>query len=195
MKKIISILLLSLSITGYAQEVKSVQDDFSKEVLEANQKSIDYKLRVLKGHDTIYNSEFSTRNSQIIPVFYNEDNTSSEEMNENSKGYSPETIQSISEAKKSELHNNFQLRLAVHLSKNSNNMWSNFYIQELVANKTQKAMKGSAVLDGSPVKGVAINTAPETSKSEKELLVAHKNGVESTLSWHDYTFVFTAKIE
>lgn len=194
MKKLVSLMLYLVVCNAYSKGEVNIKNDFSQDIIEASQRKIDYNLKVLKKEKVVYSSSFILENSSVIPIFYGEDKENLENLKEKAKGYEQGGMSSLSQASKSEKHSNFQLRMAVHVDKATNTMWSNFFIQELSASKNENAVTGNSKVNNADVKGIAVDSSPETKKLEQELIVIHQNGAETNFSWQEYTFIFTGKI-
>ena len=92
--------------------------------------------------------------------------------------------------KKINIDKQMQLRLAVHVGKDNQDLWSQFFIEDSQGKMNTKINAEKSLLDETQI---SLSAQPQLKKINKELIVAHKKNKESILVWEDYKFVFTGK--
>lgn len=174
---------------NYAQEYE-MKNDFSEDVFASHTKKINYQLKVYQQDKIIYSGEMRLDNSVITPVLFLQDNTLKNTQGQTLKGKDLSDNQMNKQEEKINIDKQMQLRLAVHVSKDNQDLWSQFFIEDSQGKMNTKINAEKSLLDQTQV---SLSAQPQLKKINKELIVAHKKNKESILVWEDYKFVFTGK--
>lgn len=190
MKKFLLCLsFFSLLNYNYAQEYE-MKNDFGEEVFAAHTKKIDYQLRVYQQDKIIYSGEMILNNSVITPILFLQDNTLKNRQGESLKGKDLNDNQMNKEEEKINIDKQMQLRLAVHVGKDNQDLWSQFFIEDSQGKLNTKINAEKNTVEQTQL---TLSAQPQLQKVNKELIVAHKKNKESILVWENYKFVFTGK--
>lgn len=168
-----------------------MKSDYSHDVISKSTQKIEYTLKVLKGEAVFYNGSFNIDNSVISPVFFLKESKIKNDITEKAQISLPKETKDFEGKKENqnEVEEQTQLRLAVHVSKNHEDLWSQFFIQNIILSKNEEL---AVAQDTDTNKIAKANNNPVLQKEEKELIVAHNFGKEATINWKDYKFVFFA---
>lgn len=181
--------LIASPIMAQNIEMKS---DYSDNVISKATQKIEYTLKVLKGDSLFYDGKFNVENSIISPVFFLKESKIKNDITEKAQISLPKETKDFEGKKENqnELEEQTQLRIAVHISKNHEDVWSQFFMQNITLSKEEEL---AVAQDTGSNKIAKANNNPILQKEEKELIVAHHLGKEATINWKDYKFIFFAE--
>lgn len=197
MIKIITNLLFVflLPIKGNAQEINTINNEIFTNVVKENTKNIHYNITILENEKILYSNKFVLKNSQLIPLFYFEENTGKEKLEQQGKA-STQSF-SINEINVTQIQEKeiFQSKLLVHIEKQTNTMWSILYLQNLESIKNENINNLSIENNSQEIKGLILNKSPSNDDLKKQLIIMHQSGQETKIVWKNYLFFIKANIK
>lgn len=188
----IKLLLISLLIYGNVNAYE-IQNDFSEQMLPEGAEKVNYKIKVFKDDKIFYQGSMTLENSKITPIFYLKNSLNKNEINEKAQ-VSSETGTSFEGKKENqkESEEQTQLRVAIHIDRNNNDFKSQLFLQDIILNKTEEITTGKVKSEDKIAKA---ESNPIIEKIDKELIVAHQNKQQATISWKNYNFILEASIK
>lgn len=196
MKKKLQIIIYSLFISlaniSHADNYE-MKNDYSDDVIAKETQKIQYGLKVFKDNQLVYSGDISLDNSVITPIFYISDDDVKAGQLESTEIEDTLKLSGKKENKETFNHE-IQLRLAVHLSKNKNDMWSQFFFQQVDADM-KNSITAVVSENSKNDKKLKTDSSPEAHKVQKEIIVAHQKNKEAIISWQGYRLEFKANLK
>lgn len=168
----------------YHPSLLTYEEDF----VAQGEKKLEYFLEVSKDNKVIYDGKFDLQNSKPITVFTG--------MSQNEKD-GTEVIKKAIEvdgegqkAFESKKLNSFELSLILHMKKNSDNLYSQFFIEQQDKDFSKEVVVAKS---GAKVMGSQSSKGPENIKDKDEFIIQHQYDSKTTMTWKDYTFKILAQ--
>lgn len=192
MKKYLALLLLVPAL-AFAQD-KEVENfaEINEQFLSKGLKRIDYEVSITEGDTLIFKSDFSIMNGEKMTVFKREVHQNKEFVNDKKLILGKENlVQEIDLAE--EKGGNIEiLRLKPEITRETNNIVSQFSLTNVDLSVESKESKKSSVNKEDP-NGVYNEQSPTVEKLVKEISVSHKKEKDILFTSNNKTFFIKAK--